>query len=54
MLHGYRQLYSIHKNRRHLRSHCKNAEARFDTSNNLLDRPLPKNKNKKVFGLMKE
>ena len=33
---------------------AKDAEARFDTSNNLLDRPLPKNKNKKVFGLMKE
>ena len=33
---------------------AKDAEARFDTSNNELDRPLPKNKNKKVFGLMKE
>ena len=33
---------------------AKDAEARFDTSNNELDRPLPKNKNKKVFVLMKE
>ena len=23
MLHGYRQLYSLHENRRHLRRHCK-------------------------------
>ena len=28
-------------------------EARFDTSNYELDRPLPKGKNKKVIGLMK-
>ena len=31
-----------------------NVETRFDTSNNELDRPLPKGKNKKVIGLMKD
>ena len=30
------------------------AETRFDTSNYELDRPLPKGKNKKESGLMKE
>ena len=30
------------------------VEARFDTSNNKLDRSLPKGKNKKVIGLMKD
>ena len=29
-------------------------ETRFDTSNYELDRPLPKGKNKKVTGLMKD
>ena len=29
------------------------VETRFDTSNYELDRPLPKGKNKKIFGLMK-
>ena len=29
------------------------AETRFDTSNCELERPLPKGKNKKVIGLMK-
>ena len=30
------------------------VETRFDTSNYKLDRPLPKGKNKKVIGLMKD
>ena len=30
------------------------VEARFDTSNFEIDRPLPKGKNKKVIGLMKD
>ena len=30
------------------------VETRFDTSNDELDRPLPKAKNKKVIGLMKD
>ena len=32
----------------------KDVETRFDTSNFVLVRPLPKGKNKKVFGLMKD
>ena len=43
MLHGHKQLYSIHKSRRHLRRYCKNIEVRFDTSNY----KLPKENNKK-------
>ena len=30
------------------------VEARFDTSSFEIDRPLPKGKNKKVIGLMKD
>ena len=38
---------------------AENVETRFDTSNyelecNSIDRPLPKGKNKKVIGLMKD
>ena len=33
---------------------AKDAEARFDTSNYELERPLPKEKNKIVNGLMKD
>ena len=32
----------------------KNVEKRFDTSNYELERPMPKGKNKKVIGLMKD
>ena len=48
MLYGWRQLYSIHKNKRHLCRHswrCWNYE---------LERHPPKGKNKKVIGLMKD
>ena len=33
---------------------AKDVEMRFDTSNYESDRPLPKGKNKKVIGLMKD
>ena len=33
---------------------AKDFEGRFDTSNYELERPLPKGKNKKVIGLMKD
>ena len=33
---------------------AENVETRFDTSNFELNRPLPKGKNKKVIGLMKD
>ena len=33
---------------------AENVETRFDTRNNELDRPLPKGKNKKLIGLMKD
>ena len=33
---------------------AQDVETRFDTSNYELDRPLPKAKNKKVIGLMKD
>ena len=37
MLHGYRQLYSLHKNRRCSHRHCRMCETRFDTSNHELE-----------------
>ena len=33
---------------------AQDVEERFDTSNYDVDRPLPKGKNKKVIGLMKD
>ena len=33
---------------------AEDLETKFDTSNYELDRPLPKEKNKKVIGLMKD
>ena len=33
---------------------AEDVETRFETSNYELDRPLPKGKNKKVIGLMKD
>ena len=33
---------------------AEDVDTRFDTSNFELDRPLPKGKNKKVIGLMKD
>ena len=54
MLHGYRQLYSLHKKEGIYSGIAKDVETRFDTSNYQLDRPLRKGKNKKVIGLMKD
>ena len=33
---------------------AKDVETRFDTSNYELERPLPRGKNKKVIGIMKD
>ena len=46
MLHGYTQLYGLHKNRTHLRMKdiAKDVEKRYDTSNCELERPLPREK----------
>ena len=38
----------------YIRLYAEDVETRFDTSNYELDRPLPKGKNKKVIGLMKD
>ena len=55
MLHGQRQLYSLHNHRRHFYSEiAKDFDTRFETSNYQLDRPLCRGKNKKVIGLMKD
>ena len=48
ILHAYRQLYSLRKNRRHLLTH---DETRVDTSNDELNKPLSIGENKKVIGL---
>ena len=55
MLHEYRQLCCLHKNRRHFMyiDIAEDVETRFDTSNYELGRPLPKGKNKKVTELIK-
>ena len=53
-LHQFRQLYSLHKNRRHYTDIAKDVEAKFDTSNYELDRPLRKWKNKKVIRSIKD
>ena len=52
MLYGYRQLYCLCENRR-----CdiaENVETGFDSSNYEIDILLPKGKNKRVIGLMKD
>ena len=55
VLHEYRQLCSLNKNKRHFMyvDTAKDVKTRFDTSNYELGRPLPKGKNKKVIELMK-
>ena len=53
LLYGYRQLHCLCKNRRYLQRYFR-KETRFDNINYELDRPLPKGKNKKVIGLMKD
>ena len=47
MLYGYSYPYSLHNNTKYLRRYCKDFEMRFDTSNQKLERLLPKGKNKK-------
>ena len=55
MLHGYRQLhYSYTKTEDVYEDIANDAEKIFDTSNYEVNRPLPKGKNKKVTGLMKD
>ena len=54
MLHGYRQLYSLHKTEDIYVDIGKDAETRFYTSNYELNKPLPKGENKKIIGLMKD
>ena len=55
MLLGHGQLYSLHKNRRHLRRYYKNVETKFDSSNYEILKPLPEGKtnnnyiNKKII-----
>ena len=48
MLSGYIKIDVIYK------GIAEDLETKFDTSNYELDRPLPKGKNKKVIGLMKD
>ena len=42
MLNGHKQLYTLRKNRRHLRRYCKRSETRFGTLNYELEIPLLK------------
>ena len=37
-----------------IKAFAEDVETRFDTSKYELDRPLPKGKNKKIIGLMKD
>ena len=54
MLHGDRQLYSLHNTKYIYLVIAKDIETRFNTSNYELKRPLPRGKNKKVIGLIKD
>ena len=54
MLYGYSQFYCIHKTGDIYKDIAKEVETRFHTSNYEWDRPLPKGKNKKALGLMKD
>ena len=53
MSYGYRQFHCIHKADDIYEGIAEDVETRFKTSNYELDRPLPKRKNKKVIGLIK-
>ena len=50
----YRQFHCIHKNRRYYKDLAEDAERRFDTSNYELNRPLLKENNSKVIGVIKD
>ena len=58
MLYGYGYEYECLvmniKTKDFYKNIAKNVEERFDTSNYGFDRPLPKGKNKKIIGLMKD
>ena len=54
MLYGYRLCFIVYIKTDDIYTDIEeDVEIRFDTSNYKLDRPLPKGKNKKVIGLMK-
>ena len=54
MSHGYRQFHYTHQNRWYLKYIAEYVASRFDTWNYELGRPLPKEKNKKIVGLIKD
>ena len=54
VLFGYRPFHCIHKKKDVYKDIAEGVETRFDTSNYKLERPLPKGKNGKVVGLMKD
>ena len=54
MLYGYRKLYSPCVNRWCLQGIAEDVETRFDTSNYETDKPLPKEKNRNVIGIVKD
>ena len=55
MLYGYRQLHCSCKNIDNIyKDIAEDIETWFETSNFEIDSPLPKGKNKKVIGLMKD
>ena len=54
MLYWYWQFYCLHKNEWYYKDIAKDVEKRFDTLNYELERPLPKEKDKKVISLMKD
>ena len=54
MSYGHRHLYCIHKNRWYLSKHCRKCWNKVWFFKLWIDRPLPKEKNKKVIGLRKD
>ena len=52
MLHGQKQFYGVHKKEDIYLDIAKDVQIKFDDSDYRLDRPLPKEKNKKAIGLM--
>ena len=54
MLHGHRQFYINIKTEDFYKDIADDVEKSFDTSNYEVNIPLPKGKNKKVTGLMKD
>ena len=54
MLYGYRWFHCIGKTDNIYKDIAEDVETRFDNSNYEFGRPLPKGKNKKVIGLMKD